>query len=214
MMKKLIYEQKIMGINAIWIFSSCVIVYILVSYLAGELLNLGIIGFEVIYPFLVAIAVAEWGKTRADFNFNLIASQSKSLFQWVVKRFMAVFFMGNIFGLISMMLVEMVRHEMPLWEMIIIYLPPAFFLSTFSMLCGICFSGEHIATLVCGVLWIFTILTRNQILIPKVEYIYLFIRYSGDINGIWMINKVIVMILSMVFWGVIYILCKKRIFVV
>lgn len=211
-MRRLFFEEKIIGINAILIFTILTVVFAFVAYFGGELLNLSYLGFEVIYPFMTAIAVGEWGKTRADTNFDSIAAQSNSLFKWVVVRFSTVFFMGSMFAFISMVIVYFVRNEIVLWEIALLYFPPAFFLSTLCVLCSICFSAEHIATLVSGTFWILTMLARSLLRIPGVEYIYLFIRYAGDMNGIWLINKMVLMLIGLVLWIATYVLCKKRVF--
>ncbi len=149
-MRRLFFEEKIIGINALLIFAALTLVISLVAYFGGELLNLSNFGFEVIYPFITAIAVGEWGKTRADANFDIIAAQSKSLFKWVTTRFWTPFLTANIFAFVSMTIVFLVRNEMVIWEMAMLYFPPAFFLSTLCALCGICFTEEHIATLIAG----------------------------------------------------------------
>lgn len=212
-MRRVFYEQKIMGINTILIFAIFTIVFSLVSYFSGELLNLSVIGFEVIFPFLVTIAVGEWGKIRSDSNFNIIAAQSKSLFKWVVLRFATIFFIGSVFSLISMMIVFYIRHEMVFGEMILLYFPSAFFLSTICVLCGICFSQEHIATLICGIIWVLSMLARSLLRFPGVQFIYLFIRYAGDMNDIWLINKTILVLSGFALWSIIYVLCKKYTFI-
>jgi len=213
MMHRLLLEEKIMGINALLIFTSLTVVLAVLARFGGELLSLGNIGFEVIYPFMTTIAVGEWGRTRSDTNFDIIAAQSNSLFKWVAIRFWTVFLTGSLFAFISMAIVLFIRSEMAIWEMALIYLPPAFFLSTLCALCGISFSGEHIATLISGVLWILSMLARSLLRIPAVEYVYLFIRYAGDINGIWLMNKIVLTVLGFGLWTVIYLLCRKRVFV-
>lgn len=212
-MRQLLYEQKIMGINAIWIFASLIAAFTLLAYFGGELLNLSNIGFEVVFPFLIAIAVGEWGKTRSDTSFDIIAAQSNSLFRWIMLRFTTVFITGSLFAFISMVIVSYIRNEMPLWEMVLLYFPPAFFLSTVCALCGICFSEEHAATLICGILWILTILARSLLRIPGVQFVYLFIRYAGDMNGIWLINKGIITLIGLVLWIGIYVISEKRVFI-
>lgn len=210
-MKCLLFEQKIIGINPIWISVAFVGVFALLAFFCGELLNLSCVGFEVVAPFFAAIAIGEWGKTRSDTNFDIIASQSMSLFMWVITRFIVVFLTVSIFAFISMVAVFLIRNEMPLGEMILTYLAPAFFLSTLCALCGLCFSQEHIATMICGTAWLVTMLTSSLLRYSGVEYVYLFIRYAGDQNGIWLINKAILFGLSLVLWAIIYLLCRKRI---
>lgn len=212
-MKRLLFERKIVGSNAILIFSSLTLVFAIVGYIGGDLMELSTIGFEVIFPFMTAIGVGEWGKTRSDMNFDMIAAQSKSLFKWVLSRSTVVFTTASLFALVSMALVFLTRNEMPLWEMVWLYVPSALFLSTLCALCSICISAEHIATLICGIFWILSMLARSLLRIPGVQFVYLFIRYAGDTNGIWLINKAVLMLISLGMWMVIYVLCKKRVFI-
>ena len=204
-------EQKIMGKNPILISSALVAAFTLAAVFGGDLLNLSCIGFEVIFPYFIAIAVGEWGKLRADENFDVIAAQGTSMFIWVVSRFTAIFLTINLFAAISMSIVFLIRNEMPLWELILTYISPAFFLASLCMLLNLCFSAEHITTLICGIVWLVTILTHSALLrIPGVEYVYLFIRYVGDQHGVWLLNKTLLIAFSLILWIIIYLLCKLR----
>ena len=82
MIRKLKNELKIAGSNLFLISIAFAAALIFLAVTAGNLLDLSSIGFEVIFPFFAAIATGEWGKTRADDNYDVIASQSKSLFKW------------------------------------------------------------------------------------------------------------------------------------
>ncbi len=210
-MKRLLFEQKIIGNNLTWISIAFVGVLTLLAFLCGGLLNLSCIGFEVMAPFFAAIAVGECGRTRADANFDIIASQGRSLFSWVLLRFTTVFLTVGIFTFIGMVIVLFIRNEMPLGEMVLLYIAPAFLLSTLCTLCGFCFAQEHLATMICGIIWIVTMLTGSLLRYTGPGYVYLFIRYAGDPNGVWLINKVILSGLSLVLWAVIYLLCGKRV---
>lgn len=100
------------------------------SLLAGELLDFYPAIFEVVYPFFAAIVVGEWGKTRSDGNFDLVAAQCKSLFPWVLRRYTAAFGGASLFAVLSMAGASIARYELPLGELLAIYFPPAFFLSS------------------------------------------------------------------------------------
>ena len=113
-MLRLIFEEKIVGINALLVFLSLTLVLFLVATFGGELLNLSSISFEVIYPFITAIAVGEWGKTRSDENFDIIAAQGFSLFKWVITRFWIIFLMGTYLRFLAWLLF-FVRYEMAIW---------------------------------------------------------------------------------------------------
>ena len=202
-MRRVKNELKIAGVNPILILASIVAVFAFLSVVGGELLFLSNIGFEVIFPIFTAIAVSEWGRFKSDDNFDIIAAQCRSLSAWIFYRFIAVFGEAAGFAFSAMLLVFAARQEMPLWEMAFLYFPPAFFLSTVSVLFGVCLSQEHAATLFCGMVWLSALMARSLLQIPGVEYVYLFIRYAGDPNGIWLMNKGVLCAASLLLWGVI-----------
>lgn len=202
-------ELKIAGSNFVFLTIAFAVVFTAFSLISGELLDVSCFGFEVLFPAYGAIAVGEWGKTRTDGNFDIIVSQSRSLFPWVLARYMAVYGVVSTAAVICMTIVFLIRREMPLWEMLLVYFSPALFLSSLSVLIGLKSSQEHIAALTCGMLWLMTLMFRSLLRIPGAAYIYLFIRYVGDEHGIWMINKGITGIAGFTIWGMIYWSCKK-----
>ncbi len=208
--KRQINELKILGINPFLISAAVVASFGLLAYIGGELLNLSYMGFEVILPFYSAIAVSEWAKVRTDANYDIIAAQSKSLFAWVLRRFLTVFCIVALFALLGTVIVSLIRGEMPWHEILLLYLAPAFFLSTVSILCSFLFRHEHISILICGVIWLLEMLTRSMLRYPGYQYVYLFIRFAGDQNDIWLTNKLILIGISLILWAMLYFLCKKK----
>ncbi len=148
-------------------------------------------------------------RSRADSNFDMIAAQSNSLFHWVLLRYVITFGISSLFAVFCMVFSSSFRYELPLWELLIIYFPPAFFLSSLCALFGIYYTGEHIATLACGIVWLIVLLIRSLLRIAGVEYIYLFIRYADEQNPVWLWNKCIVTVVGLFLWGIIYLRCKK-----
>ena len=213
MIRRATSEIKIIGINYFIISAAFTSALIVLSAIAGELLNFYPVSFEVMFPFFVTIAVGEWGKTRADSNFDIIAAQSNSLFHWVLLRYVITFGISSLFSVFCMMFSSAFRYELPLWELLIIYFPPAFFLSSLCALFGIYYTGEHIATLACGIVWLIVLLIRSLLRISGVEYIYLFIRYAHGETSVWLWNKCIVTASGLFLWGILYAGCidsKRR----
>jgi hypothetical protein len=208
-MSRITLELKIIGLNPILISSAITLLLVLLAVLTGDLLNLSCIGFEIIFPFYTAIAVGEWGRIRADDNYDLIAAQGRSLFEWVSLRFFVVFTTTSLYAVIGMVVVSHLRNEMPLGEMFIIYFSPAMLLSTLAALLNLFLTKEHSSTLICGIVWIITVLMRSRLLLPGMEYVYLFIRSAGDQNGIWLMNKTVLLIISGILWLGIY-LSRRR----
>ena len=124
-------------------------------------------------------------------------------------RSLAVFLEAAAFALMVMLIVSVLGQEMQVSEMLLLYLSPAFFLSTISVLFGVCFSQEHIATLFCGMLWMLVLMAPSLVQLPGVEYFYLFIRFVGDPNDVWIINKVILGVLSLLLWRIVYRICES-----
>lgn len=209
MICKIKNELKIAGSNLYIISMILVVFLVFLAVFAGELLNISSVGFEVIFPFYAAIAVGEWGKTKSDDNYDVIVAQSKSVFEWLAIRYIAVMGMVSIFAVIGMASVSLIRNEMTLIELLLTYFPTAFLLSSLSMSVGIHFGKEHIATTVCGVIWLVFLMIRGLLRIPIVQYIYLFIRFSGIESNIWIINKSVLFIISIVIWCEVYWTCKK-----
>ncbi len=202
-------EIKIIGINYFILSAAFSAALIALSAVAGELLHFYPVGFEVIFPFFVTIAVGEWGKTRTDSNFDIIAAQCRSLFRWVLLRYAVTFGMSSVFAVFCMVLSSAFRYELPLWELLVIYFPPAFFLSSLCALLGVQNAGEHIASLVCGIVWLIVLIMRSLLRIPGAEYIYLFIRYADGQNPVWLWNKCIVTVIGLSLWGIIYLRCRR-----
>ncbi len=205
MLQRIESEIKIIGINFFILSAAFTTALIVLSATAGELFDFYPVSFEVIFPFFVTIVVGEWGKTRADNNFDLIAAQSKSLFRWVLLRYVICFGISGVFAAFCMIVSSILRYELPLWELLVIYLPPTFFLSSLCALLGIFFTQEHIATLICGIVWLIVLLIRSLLRLPGVEYIYLFIRYADSQDSIWLWNKGIITTAGFFLWGIIYI---------
>lgn len=209
MIRRATSEIKIIGINFFILSAAFTSALIIFSAMAGELLNFYPVSFEVLFPFFVTIAVGEWGKTRADSNFDIIAVQSSSLFRWVLLRYVITFGISGLFAIFCMVFSSAFRYELPLWELLIIYFPPAFFLSSLCALFGIYYTGEHIATMACGIVWLITLLIHSLPGFPWVKYIYLFVRYADGQNPVWLWNKGIVTVIGLSLWGIIYLRCMR-----
>lgn len=209
MMRRVEKELKIIGINFFIVSATLMIALIVLSIIAGELLNFYPVSFEVIFPYFVTIAVGEWGKTRADSNFEIIAAQSKSLFCWVLLRYVITIGISSVFAVSCMLFSSAFRYELLLWELFVIYFPPTLFLSSLCTLLGLHCTREHVATLICGIVWLTVILMRSLLGISGVQYFYLFIRYADNQSPVWLWNKSIITVAGLLLWGIIYLKYKK-----
>lgn len=188
-MRRLLLELKIAGINFPLVTAALSLALVLFAALAGELLDFAPIAFEVVFPLYAAIAVGEWSRFRSDVAFEAIAAQSPARFPWMLCRFFAVFATVILFALATMLAAAWVRPGLALEEMLLLYLPTAFFFASVAALVGGLSPQEHLPTLVCGLLWLVALLTRSLLRLPGVEYVYPFLRFAGDraaaVGGPW-----------------------------
>lgn len=200
----ILMEIRIIGSNLPCICAAIVAALALFALISGDLINLSCVGFEVIFPFFTAIAIGEWGKIRADANYDIIASQSRSLFHWVLTRFLAIWGMCSLSAIWGMAAVFFIRREMAMAELLCIYFPTAFLLSSLAVLTGLVYNQEHIATLVCGLVWLTSLMLRSLLRFPGMACVYLFIRFAGGYDDTWLLNKGILSFIGLGLWGLIY----------
>lgn len=205
----ILMEIRIIGSNLPCICAAIVAAFALFAMISGNLINLSCAGFEVIFPFFAAIAIGEWGKIRADANYDIIASQGKSLFHWVLARYLTVWGMCSLSAICGMAAVFFIRREMAMAELLCVYFPTAFLLSSLAVLTGLVYSQEHMATLVCGLVWLTFLMLRSLLRLPGMACVYLFIRFAGGYDDLWLVNKGIVSLMGLGLWGPIYWICKK-----
>ena len=202
-------ELRVLGTSLCLLSTALLAVLVLLALAAGDLLALSLPAFEMALPLYAAIAVGEWGKLRADGGFEVIAAQSRDLFPWVLARYLAVMGVVCLFALAGMAAMSLARGELPLWEMAAVSFPTVFLFSSLSALCALLFSREHIASLVCGVLWLAALLARGLLRLPWVQYVYPFLRFAGDENGVWPVNKAVMTALDLLLWGLAYRFAKR-----
>ncbi len=167
-MRRLLLELKIAGINFPLVTAALSLALVLFAALAGELLDFAPIAFEVVFPLYAAIAVGEWARFRSDVAFEAIAAQSPARFPWMLCRFFAVFVTVSLFAFAPMLAAAWVRPGLAWGEMLLLYLPTAFFFASVAALVGGLSSQEHLPTLVCGLLWLVALLTRSLLRLPGV----------------------------------------------
>lgn len=208
---EILMEIQIIGSNLPLFSVALIAVFIFISLISGELINLSCMGFEIVFPFFTTITVGEWSKTRSDANYDVIAAQGKSLFRWVLIRYLTVWSICSLSALGGMAAVILIRREMAMGELICIYFPTAFLLSSLAVLTGLVYIREHMATLVCGLVWLISLMLRSLLQFPGLAYFYPFIRFAGADDGIWLVNKEVLCLIGLGLWGLIYWVCKKNI---
>lgn len=203
-------ELQVMG-NNLPLFSGAVIaVFIFLALTSGELINFSCVCFEVVFPFFTAIAVGEWGRTRSDVNYDVIAAQSRSLFHWVLMRCLAVWSICSLFAVGGLTAVFFIRREMTIAELFCIYFPTAFLFSSLAVLAGLLHVREHVAALVSGLVWLVFLMLSSLLRLPGMVCLYPFIRFAGVDDTIWLVNKGIQCLIGLVLWGAIYWICRNK----
>lgn len=204
------YEWKIIGINPVWISALLTGTFLIICETGGENLHWGYLGLEVIFPFYMAVVIGELCKIRTDPMFDVISAQGKSLFQWILRRFALLFCFVSIFAVIGIARVTLLKSNISVFDLILTFLPTAFFLSSISTFVSVLTSAPHIPTMITGVIWLFSIMSVSLLRFAPVQYIYLFVRFAGINSPLWIANKSLLLIIGLAIWAGIYMICKKR----
>lgn len=206
-------ETKIMGINPFWISALLTAAFLIVCATGGDNVNWGYLGFEVLFPFYMAVAVGEWCRIRADQIFDVISAQGKSLFLWIVRRFLVLFVTVTVFAVIGMFGTVIITKTASIGELLMTFLPTAFFLSSVCIFLSVLSSIPHIPTMAVGVIWLFSIMSMSLLRFRPIQYLYLFIRFAGVDSSIWILNKLVLLVAEIVLWICVFLVCQKRLWV-
>lgn len=206
-------EAKIMGINPFWISALLTAAFLIVCVTGGDNVNWGYLGFEVLFPFYMAVAVGEWCRIRADQIFDVISAQGKSLFLWIVRRFLVLFVTVTVFAVIGMLGTVIITKTASIGELLMTFLPTAFFLSSVCIFLSVLSSIPHIPTMAVGVIWLFSIMSMSLLRFRPIQYLYLFIRFAGVDSSIWILNKLVLLVAGIVLWLCVFLVCQKRLWV-
>ena len=206
-------ETKIMGINPFLISALLTAAFLIVCVTGGDNVNWGYLGFEVLFPFYMAVAVGEWCRIRADQIFDVISAQGKSLFLWMVRRFLVLFVTITVFAVIGMLGTVIITKTASIGELLMTFLPTAFFLSSVCIFLSVLSSIPHIPTMVVGVIWLFSIMSLSLLRFRPIQYLYLFIRFAGVDCSIWILNKLVLLVAGIVLWICVFLVCQKRLWV-
>lgn len=206
-------ETKIMGINPFWISALLTAAFLIVCATGGDNVNWGYLGFEVLFPFYMAVAVGEWCRIRADQIFDVISAQGKSLFLWIVRRFLVLFVTVTVFAVIGMLGTVIITKAACIGELLLIFLPTSFFLSSVCVFLSALSSIPHIPTMAVGVIWLFSIMSMSLLRFRPIQYLYLFIRFAGVDSSTWILNKLVLLVAGLILWLCVFIVCQKRLWV-
>ena len=98
-------------------------------------------------------------------------------------------------------------------ELLMTFLPTAFFLSSVCIFLSVLSSIPHIPTMAVGVIWLFSIMSMSLLRFRPIQYLYLFIRFAGVDSSIWILNKLVLLVVGIVLWICVFLVCQKRLWV-
>ena len=205
-------ETKIVGINPLWISALLTAAFLIVCATGGDNVNWGYLGFEVVFPFYTAIAVGEWCRIRADQMFDVISAQGKSIFLWIVRRFLLLFVTVTVFAVVGIFGTVTITQASA-GDLLLTFLPTAFFLSSVCIALSLLSSVPHIPTMAVGVIWLFSIMSLCLLRFRPIQYLYLFIRFAGVDSSTWILNKLVLLVAGSTLWLCIFLICQKRLWV-
>ena len=205
-------EAKIVGINPLWISALLTAAFLIVCATGGDNVNWGYLGFEVVFPFYTAIAVGEWCRIRADQMFDVISAQGKSIFLWIVRRFLLLFVTVTVFAVVGIFGTVTITQASA-GDLLLTFLPTAFFLSSVCIALSLLSSVPHIPTMAVGVIWLFSIMSLSLLRFRPIQYLYLFIRFAGVDSSTWILNKLVLLVAGSTLWLCTFLICQKRLWV-
>lgn len=210
MLSVMMIERKRCGVNITLITATVLIAFIAFCMLDGDLVSWPLLGFEVIFPFLIAILVCEWVQTLSDPMIDVVIVHSKSLFRWVLGRYLVVVGISGVMCIICMLGLWIYILNFSLMEMVFIFIVTTFFFTSIGMLSSFLSKQPHAPSAVCGIIWLMTLIAKSMIRFRVVAYMYPLLRFADQDTKIWIVNKMILLAVSICLWLLIYYICRKR----
>jgi len=203
-------EIRKCGINVVWITAAVLVAFIILCITGGDLVNLPVLGFEVMCPFLIAILVCEWVETLSDPMIDVIWVHSKSLFQWVLNRFIVVAGISGTLCALCMFCLRLWVLDFSLVELSFVFIATAFFFTSIGVFTSFLTKQPHVPAVVCGMIWLFALMARSLIRLSVIAYIYPLLKFADNDTEMWITNKIILLTVSVCLWLWIYFICRKR----
>ena len=144
--------------------------------------------------------------------FDVISAQGKSIFLWIVRRFLLLFVTVTVFAVVGIFGTVTITQASA-GDLLLTFLPTAFFLSSVCIALSLLSSVPHIPTMAAGVIWLFSIMSMSLLRFRPMQYFYLFIRFAGIDSSIWILNKATLLFIGLALWLFVFLVCKKRLWV-
>lgn len=119
----------------------------------------------------------------------------------------------TVFAVIGMLGTVIITKTASIGELLLTFLPTAFFLSSVCIFLSVLSSIPHIPTMAVGVIWLFSIMSMSLLRFRPIQYLYLFIRFAGVDSSTWILNKLVLFVAGLILWLCVFIVCQKRLWV-
>lgn len=203
-------ESKIIGINILWITMLVFILFTLVLLTGGSNIDIVTLFFEIFMPVYMMIVICETVKTKFDPAIENILINAVSYFRLVVARYCMAFGFISILSILYMCGIRVLFREFNIVEMILTFLAPSFFLSSFGLVISFLSRNEHSGSIAGGLLWFFNLLAYVLMQKGALIFFFMFESFFSTKNIVWIINKSVFIILGFILWYIIYAFCQER----
>jgi len=210
MLSVMMIESKKCGASITWISTAVLIAFVIICAMGGDLVSWPLLGFEVIFPFLTAILVCEWVQTLSDPMIDVIIVNSRSLFRWVAGRFLVVVGISGALCIICMLGLRLCMLDFSLAETFFVFMVTTFFFASIGVFSSFLSRQPHVPAAVCGVIWLLTLMAKSMIRFPVVAYLYPLLKFADPDTEKWLVNKMVLLAISICLWLLIYLVCRKR----
>ncbi len=102
--------------------------------------------------------------------------------KWLVRRFILLVSAVSIFAFVGMIGVSVIKQGDSVLDMICVFLPTSFVLSSVCVFISLLGKPPHIPAMTVGVVWLFSLMAMSLLRFPPVRYFYLFARYETTVS--------------------------------
>lgn len=203
-------ESKIIGFNYLWVNILVFIIFTLLILTSGNNIDLITLFFEIFMPCYMMIVICETVKIRFDPVIENILINAVSYFSLVVRRFFITFGLISLLSILYMCSLKMFLRDFSIVEMILTFISPSFFISSFGLIFSFTFNNEYAGSIAGGLLWLFNILARALMQKGVLRFFFMFEASFSSISIVWLINKLVLIMLGFILWYFIYSFCRER----
>lgn len=205
-------EFKMIGLNLLWVTTMVFGIFSLLIITAGDYIDIVTMFFEVFMPMYMTIVICEVVKIKTDHAIENLLVNAISYFKLVLRRYSLTFGIISVMTILYMLIINIFFKEFNVMKMIITFLSPSLFLSSFGLIFSFVFTNGISGSVVGGLLWIISLSARGVMQKWPFIVVFLFVSLFDNSNHVWIINKISLILISIVSWIIICLICHKRTF--